>query len=286
MRLRAIAPGSPLAAALVWALFASSSREVRGDAADSAAPTQLGCPPGAVLIPAGTAGLGVPDDADALAPLTRSMEAYCLDRTEVTVSQYRGCVAKGACVSPPTTVEFPGFGPPEPMKSQLSAYCNAGRSDKGEHPMNCVDEASAGQFCAWEGGRLPTEEEWEYAARGPEGSRFPWGASVPTAPGGALCWDRRATSQGTCAVGQFPLGASPSGALDMAGNVWEWTSSRTPEGHVVRGGGWTNFLPRFVSATYRWPLVATTRLNCVGFRCVRPAIAPAVHQPTRAAAAP
>jgi formylglycine-generating enzyme required for sulfatase activity len=221
-----------------------------------------------VLVPAGTAMLGAPGDADALAPTTRAMAAFCIDRTEVTVAQYRACVASGACPAPETTISFPGYGPPEPMRTELSRFCNAARADHADHPMNCVDEATASLYCKWEGARLPAEEEWEYAARGPSGARFPWGASSPR---GELCWDRRMTAQGTCAAGQYPAGASPVGALDMAGNVWEWTSSRLDGSNVVRGGGWTNFLPRLVSSTYRWPLVATTRLNCLGFRCVRPA---------------
>jgi formylglycine-generating enzyme required for sulfatase activity len=268
MRRASALPWSLLLAPVALALAAT--REVRGDAAAAATvPLPLTCPAGTVLVPEGTATLGAAGDDDALAPITRVMKPYCIDRTEVTVAQYRACVAQGACASPETTVSFPGYGPPEPMKTELSRYCNAPREDRSEHPMNCVDEASAARYCAWEGGRLPTEEEWEYAARGPSSPRFPWGAAVPSAPGGALCWDRRATAQGTCAVGQFPDGASFAGAVDMAGNVWEWTSSRTTEGSVVRGGGWTNFLPRLVSATYRWPLFPTTRLNCVGFRCVR-----------------
>jgi formylglycine-generating enzyme required for sulfatase activity len=134
--------------------------------------------------------------------------------------------------------------------------------------MNCVDQPTAAQFCSWTGGRLPDEEEWEVAARGASAQAFPWGKGSPV--GNELCWDRRVSGLGTCPVGQFPGGASPVGALDMAGNVWEWTSSKLGEGGVVRGGGWTNFLSRFVSPTYRWPLVPAMRLNCLGFRCVMP----------------
>jgi len=244
--------------------------EVQADGGPrSGGATPLVCPAGAVLVPEGIAKLGAAGDSDALTPVTRAMRPYCLDRTEVTVTQYRACVTSGACAEPEKTILFPGYGPPEPMKTSLSRYCNAPREDRPDHPMNCVDEASADRYCTWEGGRLPTEEEWEYAARGPSGSRFPWGEATPVSA--VLCWDRRASALGTCTVGERPLGASFAGALDMAGNVWEWTSSRTSEGNVVRGGGWTNFLPRLVSATYRWPLPEATRLNCVGFRCVRPA---------------
>ena len=228
------------------------------------------CPPNMVLVAAGTATLGAAGDPDALEPMTRTMSAFCIDRTEITVDEYLACEKAGGCRPHDTTVNFPGFGPPEPMLSDLSGYCNAPRAaDHGQHPMNCIDEASAARYCASVGGRLPDEAEWEYAARGPSASRFPWGGNVPLAPGGDLCWDRRATKQGTCVVGSFPRGASPTGVLDMAGNVWEWTSSRLEDGFVVRGGGWTNFLTRYVSATFRWRLAPAMRLNCIGFRCVR-----------------
>ena len=228
------------------------------------------CPPGMVLVPGGTANLGSAGDPDALEPMTRTMNAFCMGRTEVTVDQYLACEKAGGCKAHDSSVNFPGFGPPEPMLSDLSGYCNAPHAaDHGQHPMNCIDEAAAAQYCASVGARLPDEVEWEYAARGPSANRFPWGASVPAAPSGDLCWDRRATKQGTCVVGTFPSGASPSGAVDMAGNVWEWTSSRLPDGFVVRGGGWTNFLSRYVSSTFRWRLAPTMRLNCIGFRCVR-----------------
>jgi formylglycine-generating enzyme required for sulfatase activity len=244
-----------------------------GDARGAPTPaTAAACPAGMVLVPGGTVSLGAPDDPDALPPTTRAMSPFCIDRTEVTVAQYRACVTSGACPSPEITISFPGYGPPEPMRTELSHFCNAPQPDRADHPMNCVEEATAAQFCAWEGGRLPDEEEWEHAARGTAPTRFPWGSLAPAAPAGDLCWDRRVTARGTCAVGQFPAGASQGGALDMAGNVWEWTTSHlgSDPSNVVRGGGWTNFLPRMVSATYRWPLPPTTRLNCLGFRCVRP----------------
>ncbi len=230
----------------------------------------MACPPGMVFVPGGAAPLGLADDVDALAPAARALGPLCVDRTEVTVAQYLACVAGGRCPASQGTIFFPGYGPPEPMRSQLSAHCNAPRPDRKDHPMNCVDQEAAALYCASQGGRLPSEEEWEYAARGPEANRYPWGSWRPGASSAPLCWDRRRSALGTCPVGQFPGGATRAGALDMAGNVWEWTASSRSGAFIVRGGGWTNFLPRFVSSTYRWPLAASTRLNCLGFRCVRP----------------
>jgi formylglycine-generating enzyme required for sulfatase activity len=260
-----------------FALAFVAARDGLGQPSTTPAPPSLetpapaACPAGMLLVPGATVTLGEAGNVDALPPGPRTIAAFCIDRTEVTVARYQACVARGRCPVPEKTVSFPGYGPPEPMRAQLSRFCNAWVPERAQHPMNCIDETSADAFCRAEGGgALPDEEQWEYAARGPHGERFPWGASSPSAGSSVLCWDRRATGEGTCAIGRFPEGASPFGLLDMAGNVWEWTSSRTSEGSVVRGGGWTNFLARFVSATYRWPLLPTTRLNCIGFRCVRP----------------
>ncbi len=258
--------------AIAVAVTLAIPRDVR--AVDSTARPDAGpCPVGMVLVAGGTTALGA-NDPDALAPGPRTIQSLCVDRTEVTVSQYLACVRKGACAAAESTIFFPGYGPPEPMRGQLSAHCNAPRSDRRDHPMNCIDQDTASRYCASEGGRLPSEEEWEHVARGPSANRYPWGAEAPRGALGPLCWDRRDAGLGTCTVGQFPRGATKDGVLDMAGNVWEWTTS-APSGRsgpfVVRGGGWTNFLPRFVSATYSWPLAPKTRLNCLGFRCVRPA---------------
>ncbi len=238
-------------------------------ATSRAEPPPPTCPAGMVLVHGGKASIGVAGDDDALPPSTVDVPDYCIDRTEVTVARFRECVAAGRCAPAETKVLFPGFGPPEPMRSDLSRYCNAGRADGADHPINCVDHEAAAAYCAFRGARLPTEIEWEYAARGPTGAPFPWGDRAPITGNveSPLCWDRRASKQGTCAVGAFPAGATRDGALDMAGNVWEWTSGKIGEGDVVRGGGWTNFLPRFVKPTYRWPVTRATRLNCIGFRC-------------------
>lgn len=227
------------------------------------------CPEGMVLVRGGTAHVGAAGDEDALPPATVEIADYCIDRTEVTVARYQECVSAGRCSPAETRVLFPGFGPPEPMRSDLSRYCNAGREGAADHPINCIDHATAASYCVFRGAHLPTEIEWEYAARGTAAAPFPWGdrAPVPGAAEPPLCWDRRTTKQGTCAAGQFAAGATRDGALDMAGNVWEWTSGAVAGGDVARGGGWTNFLPRFVKATYRWPLAPATRLNCIGFRC-------------------
>ena len=133
-----------------------------------------------------------------------------MERTLATVKEYRACEGAGACT-------------PTPDKP----YCNEHIAARDNHPINCVTWAQANAFCGWMGARLPTEEEWEYAARGTDGRRYPWGDDAPAKQ---LCWDGATSDlgmmkrRGTCPVGAHPTGASPFGLLDMAGNVWEWSS--------------------------------------------------------------
>ena len=149
---------------------------------------------------------------------------------------------------------------------------------KADHPVVQVSARDAAAFCAWHGLRLPSEAEWEFAARGAEGRRYPWGMSPPgtqtarranfgtvecCAPDAADGYWR------TAPVGGFPLGASPFGILDMAGNVWEWTASRfpgRPQLVVLRGGGWGNN-PYCLRTAYRHGNPPDIGLDMVGFRC-------------------
>ncbi len=156
-----------------------------------------------------------------------TLSSFSIDLTEVTVAAYRLCVDEGRC-SPSITWD----------------RCNGGRVDRDDHPINCVDWLQAKAFCAWAGKRLPTEEEWEYAARGRDARRWPWGNAPP---GPELlnacdkeCARARQRSQSleapllfeasdgwatTAPVGSYPEGESAFGVLDLAGNVWEWTAS-------------------------------------------------------------
>jgi sulfatase modifying factor 1 len=204
-----------------------------------------------------------------------TIRPFQLDRTLVTVSAYGACVRANACT--PAGAEqrgTPGAGP------EQNAFCNGPRSLRGDHPINCVDFDQASAYCAWVGKRLPTEEEWEYAARGAEGRTYPWGSEAPSAQ---LCWNRLegqdyAHASGTCPVGAYPAGDSPFGVHDIVGNVWEWTSSAltVPYGgpkddatRVVRGGGWRDTNPSEFRGANRNASNLPDRVVNLGFRCAR-----------------
>jgi uncharacterized protein with von Willebrand factor type A (vWA) domain len=201
------------------------------------------CPGGMVPVPEGDPLLGD-------GPTPRHVRGFCIDRTEVTVGQYRSWFARQTNAAVPGT-EF--------------SQCNWSDSPRGResHPINCVDWHQADAYCRGTGGTLPSDDEWEYAARGIDGREFPWGSAPP---GSQLCWGR---SDGTCRVGSFRAGASPFGALDMAGNVWEWTRSGSGNSRSLRGGSWLNTGTVFVRAASRSDGGVSNRDSFVGFRCVR-----------------
>lgn len=174
---------------------------------------------------------------------------FHLDKTEVTVAEYRACVDAGKCHTPRTGSE----------------WCNWGAKGKDGHPINCVSALDGDAYCEWMGGRLPTEWEWEWAARSRnEGWTFPWGDEEP---GTRACWERTEPKRGTCEVGSFTSGASVDGVLDLAGNVWEWTSSMEGNERVIRGGSWK--LNVLEASTRLFGILPSGRDNDVGFRCVR-----------------
>ena len=190
------------------------------------------------------------------------VDSFALDRTEVTQGSYRRCVLAGRCEAP-----------------QLSGDTSALEGE--DLPVAGVRWRDAERFCEFAGGRLPTEVEWERAARGDGRRRFPWGryfvgalANHGRPPG------RPDASDGylhAAPVGAFPDGASPYGALDMAGNVWEWTADHPRAGElepgvdeaarrIARGGSWASSALT-LRVTHRNPLVADRAYPDVGFRC-------------------
>jgi formylglycine-generating enzyme len=189
-----------------------------------------------VLVPSGTFVVGAQDLPGARrAGHEAKQESFCLDRLEVTAERYTACVEAGPCRKPLT-----------------GGLCTFERARAGSRPINCVTWKDAHAYCAWVHKRLPTEVEWEYAARGTDGRIFPWGASLPAKN---ACWDGDGNDLGhgnrheLCPVGSYPGDSSPFGVLDMAGSVSEWTAlapdEPAPEGrrdgsteHARRGGSW------------------------------------------------
>jgi formylglycine-generating enzyme required for sulfatase activity len=211
-----------------------------------------------VRIPAGTFLMGInrnqPDDEGPQHQV--HLQAYWIDRYEVTNAGYRRCVDAGAC--------------PEP--ADLRYYKDARYAD---HPVVFVTWYNACAYCRWRGRRLPTEAEWEKAARGDDGRSYPWG-NEPIQD--RLNADNR--RGGTAPVGSYPSGASPYGVLDMAGNVWEWIEDWYEAypgspfrsdlfGHkykVVRGGSWNH--PMGDARTFHRDIAHPARaIGVVGFRC-------------------
>ncbi len=210
---------------------------------------------------------------------TVELKAYEIDATEVTVAQYGACVAAKGCSADGLTMPFVD-GKDDP---KLAPYCNWKKKNRQQHPINCVDWSQASAYCKWAGKRLPTEAEWERAARGTDGRKFPWGNVHPRKVKLGNVADESARKVfpewrhtngyddgfvGTAPAGSFPDGATPVGAVDMIGNVWEWTADPRDAGHAVRGASWT-FDPDWVRTSLRGWTKDATRAADGGFRCAR-----------------
>jgi len=198
---------------------------------------------------------------------TVALGGFWIDQTEVTNAQYRGCVEAGDC---------------EPPSSRTSSTRDEyyGNSDYDDYPVIWVSWYQARTFCEWAGARLPTEAEWEYAARGPDGLVYPWGDRPPNDTLASCCDYVGDTTR----VSSYPGGASWCGALDMAGNVWEWmadwygsypserqvnpTGPSSGEVRVLRGGSWRGDL-NHARCAHRGIPTPGNWIDLVGFRCAR-----------------
>lgn len=210
-----------------------------------------------VLIPGGVGVVGADDINENTIPVINpTFEDFCIDRTEVTVADYADCIADSDCTPQGSTTG-----------------CNTDVGTHGDHPVNCVSQAQAAAFCAWANKRLPTEKEWEYAARGSAGRKYPWGPGDPNT--NLLNYNNSIGA--TMPVGSYPNGNTPSTGLeDMGGNVWEWTASEwcedysamaacTPGTFIARGGSFASTQANFVRPSWRDPDSAGD--NRFGFRC-------------------
>jgi len=235
-----------------------------------------------VYVPEGNFTMGSPDGEgwdDEHPQHTVYLDAFWIDKTEVTNAMYAQCVQAGAC---------------QPLSS-YSSYTHSnyyGNSQFDDYPAIYVDWYDAEAYCQWAGARLPTEAEWEKAARGTDGRVYPWGNDVPNCEiaNGYFAedfWGNNGYCVGdTRLVGSYLVGASPYGALDMAGNVLEWVAdwydpgyyanspSINPQGpssgqlRVLRGGAWY-FSGYLVRSALRYWFDPSSVLGKFGFRCSR-----------------
>ena len=210
-------------------------------------------------------------DPDELPVHPARVAAFDMDMTEVTVAQYAACVQAGACAGASREVAWPGV--TEADQLLYSTECNGNLPERQDHAVNCLNWSMADAYCRWEGKRLPTEEEWEYAACGGDCNQ---GTKTQGHAGQLVVRGASVRMLFTSRVAQSWPG--PFGLYDMAGNVWEWTAtSYCPYDHpgcgdprrVIRGGSWSMGNSLFVRLTDRSPADASTRNTSLGFRCAR-----------------
>jgi len=237
-----------------------------------------------VLVPAGEFQMGC-DPAhnggfacysDELPLHTVYLDAYQIDKYEVTNAQYAGCVAAGACTAPSSSSSY----------TRSSYY---GNPEFANYPVIYVSWDDATNYCTWAGKRLPSEAEWEKAARGTLVRAFPWGDATPNCSV-ANFYNNTTSSYcvgDTSQVGAYQTGASQYGALDMAGNVGEWVNdwygstyySTSPYANppgpvsgpskVFRGGSWI-FPDYYLRVAFRNSTNQGGQESIIGFRCAAP----------------
>jgi formylglycine-generating enzyme required for sulfatase activity len=255
--------------------------EICGDGIDQdCSGADLPCPAGAeVVVAAGVFTMGAADGEDSQddeRPQHQvTLDAFSIDKTEVTNANYGLCVTGHACTPPGMTGS----------QTRQSYFGNA---QFANFPVIFVTWQQAQTYCHWIGKRLPTEAEWEKAARGTDGRSYPWGNMAPTCTTANLKPDEgmNLCVGDTTPVGSYgPTGASPYGALDMAGNVWEWVAdwyddsyyknspAMNPPGpsagtmRVIRGGGF-QAEPVYNRTTNRLGADPASSLSATGFRCL------------------
>jgi len=248
-------------------------------------------PEGAVMIPAGSFAMGCSagdddcqTDEGPRGGVTVMVNAFWIDRYETSVGEYRACVEAGACEAP--------------FDHARNPYCNYGAPGRNDFPLNCVDWFQAQAYCAWRGARLPSEAEWEKAARGGTSTRYPWGQEAAScayavmddgvyiSPEGKSdgCGRNRLQDRGS-------RDPNPFGLYDMQGSVAEWVYNwyepdalerRYARGdlvgpdegrrRVIRGGAWDEG-PAAQRSSSRWAKVPKGHRSIYGsngFRCAGP----------------
>lgn len=278
-------------------------------AAVTTADARTACPAGMVMAPGGKFFMGSDDASFKLwQPAHKvTLDTFCIDITEVTAAAFKACVDAGKCDRPAAAPDYPkgestSEAEHEKNRAAYSEFCNYGKPGREQHPVNCIRWEQSQTYCKAQGKRLPTEAEWEYAARGSDGRTFPWGE----APGGSdfmnaagaelVRWEKSKGLKlsntmysaddgfaGTAPVGSFPKGRTKFGADDVIGNVWEWTDdwfetykaeeTMNPKGapagdrKAIRGGGFNGGVQMWLNPAFRYHQLATASSHGIGFRC-------------------
>jgi formylglycine-generating enzyme required for sulfatase activity len=279
-------------------------------AAASAAPTRpTSCPDGMVLVPGGKFFMGSDEpDFKLWQPSHKTIiDTFCIDVHEVTAAEFKACTDPGECKRPPELPNWPkttgtSDADHEKKRAAYAELCNFGKPERDQHPINCVSFALAESYCTFRKKRLPTEAEWEFAARGSDGRKFPWGdeagATERMNAGGTefTNWEKKHSLppsqrlyeiddgfEGTAPVGSFPKGRTKFGADDFIGNVWEWTSDwfetykpdevinpkGAPNGDrkAIRGGAFNGGNLLWLNPAFRFHQVPDATTPVIGFRC-------------------
>jgi len=204
------------------------------------------------------------------------LDAYYIDRHEVTVEEYKRCTRAGKCSVP--------------LHYYRDSHCNWDSPRSGDQPLNCVSWQQAETYCRFAGKELPSEAQWEKAARSDDARIFPWGPKFPDCSL-AVWGDKENTDgcgrDGTWPVCSKPAGNSPYGLCDVAGNLWEWvydwysadyyksSPQKNPRGpdsgerHLAKGASWHTPQPGGLRPSTRYPQVSDEGRSDIGFRCAR-----------------
>ncbi len=284
----------------------SNKKEKRTDkpaTSSTATPAAAGCAADMVKIERGAFMMGFGDGDDG--PVHEvEIGPYCIDKTEVSAEAFKICVDAGQCEAQ-SSISWVGAEARD--RERFDASCNLGQAERGKHPMNCVDWTQADKYCQFAGKRLPTEPEWELAARGTENRVFPWGKDLPSGsivnacgaeckdkfgkgPFAGMMYQEKDEWPDTAPVDAFDNGQSPYGLLNMAGNVMEWTADwyvgyegstsleKDPPSppkpaddprRAVRGGSFLSHASDEVATFRRRQFSEDMRHVTIGFRCAK-----------------
>ena len=290
----------------------AASGAVGGSSALASAPATVapsasakpGCPTDMIAIPGGQFFMGSDDAVNEKPHHQVTLAPFCIDKFEVTTEHYKACSDTGSCSRAAIINDLKSYPMTPKEHTAYDPLCNVREPEaRAKHPINCVDWEQAVKYCKGQGKRLPTEAEWEFSARGPDGRKYPWGDEEPTSTLLNACdkrcqdWAKKSGVNvqvmftaddgwaATAPVGSFSKGASRYGVDDVVGNVWEWVADYfgpytkdeqtdpkgpdTSEFRVIRGGAWNGGDASWVRPTFRWRDDPATRSHGVGFRCAK-----------------